>query len=74
MVIYRQRDKYLFSKICCFFGILRRGFWGRIMNGYTCMEFPLAEKIRGCQDEYGKTYENRRVHTWVEKKVSTVIS
>lgn len=44
------------------------------MNGYTCMEFPLAEKIRGCQDEYGKTYENRRVHTWVEKKVSTVIS
>ena len=31
-------------------------------------DLPLAEKIRECQDECGKTYGYRRVHIWLEKK------
>ncbi len=31
-------------------------------------DLPLAEKIRECQAECGKTYGYRRVHIWLEKK------
>ena len=31
-------------------------------------DLPLAEKIRECQDECGKTYGYRRVHIWLERQ------
>lgn len=31
-------------------------------------DLPLAEKIRECQEECGKTYGYRRVHLWLERK------
>ncbi len=37
-------------------------------NGYTGRDFPLAEKIRECQEESHRTYGYRRVHIWLERQ------
>jgi hypothetical protein len=31
-------------------------------------DLPLAEKIKECQEQCGKTYGYRRVHIWLERK------
>lgn len=67
-VIYRHKDKYSISEMCRFFGVSRSGYYGYVSQmDIPAKDLPLAEKIRECQDKYGKTYGYRRVHTWLEK-------
>ena len=68
MVIYRHKDKYPISEMCRFFGVSRSGYYGYVARkDEPAWDLPLAEKIRECQNECGKTYGYRRVHTWLER-------
>ena len=69
MVIYRHKDKYSISEMCRFFGVSRSGYYGYVSRmDIPAWDLPLAEKIRKCQEECGKTYGYRRVHIWLERK------
>ena len=69
MVIYRHKDKYSICGMCRFFKVSRSGYYAyvKIMD-LPARDLPLAEKIRECQEECGKTYGYRRVHIWLERK------
>ena len=68
MVIYRHKDKYGISEMCRFFAVSRSGYYGYISRmDIPARDLPLAEKIRECQKECGKTYGYRRVHIWLER-------
>ena len=68
MVIYRHKGKYTISEMCRFFKVSRSGYYGYVSRmDIPAWDLPLAEKIRECQDECGKTYGYRRVHIWLEK-------
>ena len=68
LVIYRHKDKYTISEMCRFFGVSRSGYYGYVSRmDIPAWDMPLAEKIRECQDECGKTYGYRRVHIWLER-------
>ena len=59
MVIYRHKDKYSVSEMCRFFKVSRSGYYGFVSRmDIPAWDLPLAEKIRECQDECGKTYDN----------------
>ena len=69
MVIYRHKDKYSISEMCRYFDVSRSGYYGYVARmDIPAKDLPLAEKIRECQAECGKTYGYRRVHVWLEKK------
>ena len=69
MVIYRHKDKYGISEMCRFFNVSRSGYYDYVKRmDIPAWDLPLAEKIRECQDECGKTYGYRRVHIWLERK------
>ena len=69
MVIYRHKDKYSISEMCRFFKVSRSGYYDYVKRmDIPAWDLPLAEKIRECQDECGKTYGYRRVHIWLERK------
>ena len=69
MVIYRHREKYSISEMCRFFEVSRSGYYGYVKRmDVLARDLPLAERIRECQSECGKTYGYRRVHTWLERK------
>ena len=69
MVIYRHREKYSISEMCRFFEVSRSGYYGYVSRmDIPAKDLPLAEKIRECQCECGKTYGYRRVRTWLERK------
>lgn len=69
MVIYRHKDKYSICEMCRFLGVSRSGYYGYVSRmDIPALDLPLAEKIRECQDECGRTYGYRRVHIWLEKK------
>ena len=69
MVIYRHKDKYSISKMCRFFGVSRSGYYGYVSRmEVSAKDLPLAEKIKECQEECGKTYGYRRVHIWLERQ------
>ena len=68
MVIYRHKDKYSISEMCRFFKVSRSGYYGYVSRMDTpAWDLPLAEKIRECQEQCGKTYGYRRVHIWLER-------
>ncbi len=68
-VIYRYKDKYSISEMCRFFEVSRSGYYGFVSRmDMPAKDLPLAEKIRECQEECGKTYGYRRVHIWLEKQ------
>ena len=68
MVIYRHKDKYSISEMCRFFKVSRSGYYDYIKRmDKPARDRALAEKIRECQDKYGKTYGYRRVHIWLER-------
>lgn len=55
--------------MCRFFEVSRSGYYGYVSRmDIPAKDLPLAEKIRECQCECGKTYGYRRVHTWLERK------
>ena len=69
MVIYRHKDKYQISEMCCFFKVSRSGYYDYVKRmDIPAKDLPLAEKIRECQDKCGKTYGYRRVHIWLERQ------
>ena len=69
MVIYRHKDKYSISEMCRFFKVSRSGYYDYVKRmDIPAWDLPLAEKIRECQNECGKTYGYRRVHIWLERK------
>lgn len=69
MVIYRHKDKYSISKMCRFFEVSRSGYYGYVSRlEVPAKDLPLAEKIKECQEKYGKTYGYRRVHIWLERQ------
>ena len=68
MVIYRHKDKYSISEMCKFFKVSRSGYYGYVSRmDIPARDLPLAEKIRECQEECGRTYGYRRVHIWLER-------
>ncbi len=68
MVIYRHKGKYSISEMCKFFQVSRSGYYGYVVRMDTpASDLPLAEKIRDCQEQCGKTYGYRRVHIWLER-------
>ena len=68
MVIYRHKEKYGISEMCRFFKVSRSGYYDYVKRmGIPAKDLPLAEKIKECQDKYGKTYGYRRVHIWLER-------
>lgn len=68
-VIYRHREKYAISEMCKFFSVSRSGYYDFVKRmDIPAKDLPLAEKIRECQEECGKTYGYRRVHLWLERK------
>ena len=68
LVIYRHREKYAISEMCRFFEVSRSGYYDFVKRmDIPAKDLPLAEKIRECQEECGKTYGYRRVHLWLER-------
>ncbi len=68
MVIYRHKEKYTISEMCRFFKVSRSGYYGYVSRmDIPAWDLPLAENIRECQDECGRTYGYRRVHIWLER-------
>ena len=67
-VIYRNREKYAISEMCRFFDVSRSGYYDFVKRmDIPAKDLPLAEKIRECQEECGKTYGYRRVQLWLER-------
>ena len=67
-VIYRHKEKYRISEMCCFFKVSRSGYYDYVRR----MDIPekdqqLSEQIRQCQTECRNTYGYRRVHIWLER-------
>ena len=68
-VIYRYREKYAISEMCRFFEVSRSGYYDFVKRmDIPAKDLPLAEKVKECQEECGKTYGYRRVHLWLERK------
>ena len=69
LVIYRHREKYAISEMCRFFEVSRSGYYDFVKRmDIPSKDLPLAEKIRECQEQCGRTYGYRRVHLWLERK------
>ena len=69
MVIYRHKDKYSICGMCRFFEVSRSGYYAYVKRmDLPAKDLPLAEKIRECQEECGRTYGYRRVHIWLERE------
>ncbi len=68
MVIHRHKDKYSISEMCRFFKVSRSGYYDYAKRmDIPAWDLPLAEKIKECQEQCGKTYGYRRVHIWLER-------
>ena len=68
MVIYRHKEKYSISEMCRFFEVSRSGYYDYVKRmDIPAKDLPLAEKIRECQEQCGRTYGYRRVHLWLHK-------
>ena len=68
MVIYRHKDKYSISEMCRFFNVSRSGYYDYVKRiDKPAKELLLVEKIKECQQKYGRTYGYRRVHIWLER-------
>ncbi len=68
MVIYRHKEQYSICEMCRFFNVSRSGYYNYVNRIDTpAWDLPLAEKIRECQENCGKTYGYRRVHIWLER-------
>ena len=68
LVIYRHREKYAISEMCRLFEVSRSGYYDFVKRvNIPTKDLLLAEKIRECQEQCGKTYGYRRVQLWLEK-------
>ena len=54
--------------MCLFFKVSRSGYYDYVKRmDIPARDLPLAEKIKECQEQCGKTYGYRRVHIWLER-------
>ena len=68
LVIYRHKEKYGISEMCRFFEVSRSGYYDYLKRmDKPAKDLSLAEQIRICQDQFGRTYGYRRVHIWLER-------
>lgn len=69
LIIYRHKEKYVISDMCRVLHVSRSGYYGFVKKiDIPAKDLPLADKIRECQQECGKTYGYRRVHIWLQRK------
>ena len=55
--------------MCRFFEVSRSGYYDYVKRmDAPARDLPIAEKIKECQEKYGKTYGYRRVHIWLERQ------
>ena len=55
--------------MCRFFSVSRSGYYDYLKRmDIPAKDLPLAEKIRECQANCGRTYGYRRVHIWLERQ------
>lgn len=55
--------------MCRFFEVSRSGYYDYVKRmDIPAKDLPLAEKIKECQEECGRTYGYRRVHIWLERQ------
>ena len=55
--------------MCRFFNVSRSGYYDYVKRiDKPAKELLLVEKIKECQQKYGRTYGYRRVHIWLERQ------
>ena len=55
--------------MCRFFNVSRSGYYDYVKRmNIPAKDLALAEKIKECQENCGKTYGYRRVHIWLERQ------
>lgn len=55
--------------MCRFFDVSRSGYYDYVKRmDIPAKDLALAEKIKECQENCGKTYGYRRVHIWLERQ------
>ena len=68
-VIYRHRDEYPVSVMCCFFIVFQRGYYDFVIRlGKPEQDAALARKIEEYQNKCDKTYGYRRVWKWLKDR------
>ena len=71
MVLFRHKDKYPISKMCRVFSVSRSGYYAYASRmELPAKDFPLAEKIRECQDKCDKTYGYRNIINFLLKIIN----
>lgn len=69
MAIYHHKDKYAISEMCRFFSVSRSGYYDFVKRmDIPDKDLPLAQKIKECQENCGRTYGYRRVHIYLERQ------
>ena len=68
-VIYRHRNQYAISTMCCFFGVSRSGYYGYVkrMND-PARDLQLANIISKQQNACRRTYGYRRIWLWLKSQ------
>ena len=68
-VIHQYRNEYPIQAMCAFFGVSRSGYYRYIQHLDTPKkDVGVAEMIRQCHQECGRTYGYRRVKIWLERE------
>ena len=68
-IIHRHRAEYPITVMCRFFGVSRSGYYDYVKRiGQPERDAELAEQIRQCQEQTGKTYGYRRVWKWLKDR------
>ena len=66
-VIYRHREEYRVSVMCCFFGVSRSGYYDFVKRlGKSEKDADLVQLIHSQQERSGRTYGYRRIWLWLK--------
>ncbi len=68
-VIHQYRSEYPIQAMCAFFGVSRSGYYRYVQHLDTPRKgMGVAEMIRQCHQECGRTYGYRRAKIWLERE------
>lgn len=68
-VIHQYRNEYPIQAMCAFFGVSRSGYYRYVQHLDTPKkDMSVAEMIRQCHRECGRTYGYRRAKIWLERE------
>lgn len=66
-VIYRHREEYQVSVMCCFFGVSRSGYYDFVKRlDKSTKDADLVKLIQSQQERSGRTYGYRRIWLWLK--------